>query len=1340
MRDVLEQLEAAADEPEDDRYLLVERLARGGQGEVWLAHKLGLDGRPAREVVLKTLIPSGDAEELARRREAFLREAEAMARLEHQNIVRVTGWGDDLFGSELFLEMERVRGLDLRALLARRGVPLDEDHEWGALPAQDVAWIGREVAAGLHYAHTHALTGEDDTHAGVAHLDLSPDNLLADVLGDVKIADFGITRRLGLDGQAEPTRSRPGKLPYMAPEQTRGRLGVRADVYGLGVTLTVLLTGKPVFRASNEQALLHAIRVGARPTVAELAPGASPALVALLERMIQVDPARRPATAGELRDPFERVALELGGRLSAVQDDFAARVREHHVEGRRTDKAASAPHRVPAKSHRRPISPATRLDEGSQMAQDERHSAETPPMLEEPDTDAAPISLQPGAYVGPWKIVRRLGAGGMGATFVAQREDVSKRACLKVIRRELAEDPAYRKRFFEEAEAAGQASHPNVVSLIDYGEQSGELWAAYELVDGVDLLTLMRKLGGTLDPDFTALVVSDIATALLHLHTPTHRRGAIIHRDVSISNVMVSYHGHAVLIDLGIAKLLVQDGRAQTQPRGKLGYMAPEVFGNEPLTPAADQWSLGVLIYLLLTGKKPFPRGYAGESPPPLSTQAASIDPRWVPIVERLLSPDPRERYASLAELIEALAPMVPGPTRRLELGRLLLERAPAPSAVGMPGQPDPGASREPPKAAPPATAPLGTPAVGASSGGGAPSAATPAPAPAPEASTPAPAGPAPAPATPAQAPPLASGSSIGELRPGDAFGAWTIDEKLGEGGMAVVYRARRTGSLGTQTAALKLIRPVHADSPDFREKFAAEAKTALRLQHQNVVTVLDAGEVNGVYYLAMELVDGCDLSELLDRLTKRGVLDERRLPPRLVAMLGYRMALALAYAHAQGVVHRDANTNNFMVTADGAVKLGDFGVAKPMNSAGVATRTGHMVGKPHYMPPEQFRGDPLDGRADQFGLGCTLYEALAGKPPYALRGKPTEALEMLIYRVFQNDRPHVSEVAPDAPPELIDAIERLLAIDKEARFDSAEELAAALEPIVELRTTRELGQLVRAALDEQHALSDGLRESVRTGPLPELPPSSPSNPIGATPGGPVPTAPLQASAAPAPSEGPREAAEPANRRPVLWLALAAALGALALFTVAGAYLFASRDPRAASEPSAASESASEDAASEEAASEPGEAPEDASERAATEPSDPTGEAAGAAPPAPPPEATDGEAAAPEAQASADAPAGGSAASEAGSETSEPVPDETDRDETDRDEEPSTGRVAVRVRPAYPPATVWVRGRSRGEAPVELVLPEGRHTIVVGRGEPERRVRARVRAGRRSVVRIDLEE
>lgn len=364
---VLEQLERAAQLPDDHRYLLIEELGRGGMGRVWLAEKLGPNGEPFCTVVLKTiLLPHGAAsDDIQRRKDMFMREMAVAAKLRHPNIVGVTNWGTDLFGSEIFIEMERIRGVSLLALLAARGVPLDADEKWGPLPPGDVAWIGMQAATGLHHAHSFLLTGEDDTEGGVVHRDVTPDNIMVDVAGDVRVADWGITKPLSADGDASKTGTIAGKIRYMAPEQLVGDIDARVDVYGLGLTLLVALSGKHPFPDPGEvgwDGVAFRVHKGERPTVAELAPDAPPELAMLLERMIAPKRDRRPSMS-EVIEPFADLAVRFGGRLDKAQHAFAARVREHHKEGRRTKRALQAAHDdVPSKSTRRPISAQTRQD------------------------------------------------------------------------------------------------------------------------------------------------------------------------------------------------------------------------------------------------------------------------------------------------------------------------------------------------------------------------------------------------------------------------------------------------------------------------------------------------------------------------------------------------------------------------------------------------------------------------------------------------------------------------------------------------------------------------------------------------------------------------------------------------------------------------------------------------------------------------------------------------------------------------------------------------------------------------------------------------------------------
>ena len=272
----------------------------------------------------------------------------------------------------------------------------------------------------------------------------------------------------------------------------------------------------------------------------------------------------------------------------------------------------------------------------------------------------------------------------------------------------------------------------------------------------------------------------------------------------------------------------------------------------------------------------------------------------------------------------------------------------------------------------------------------------------------------------------LATTVTTEELRPGDQLAGYEIEAVIGRGGMGVVYRAF-DARLG-RPVALKLIAPERAQDVRFRERFLVESQLAASLDHSNVVPVYDAGEADGRLYIAMRYVEGTDLRTLLER---EAPLD----PERALALVG-QVAAALDAAHARGLVHRDVKPANVLVTEETGREhcyLSDFGLTRGPDPGGNSGEPAHLSGTVAYTAPEQITGEAVTGRADLYSLGCVLYEALTGHPPFAGR----RSMAVLVA--------HVEEPPPALPSHgaLEPVLAKALAKAPSERYARCSELVA---------------------------------------------------------------------------------------------------------------------------------------------------------------------------------------------------------------------------------------------------------------------------------------------------------
>jgi YVTN family beta-propeller protein len=270
------------------------------------------------------------------------------------------------------------------------------------------------------------------------------------------------------------------------------------------------------------------------------------------------------------------------------------------------------------------------------------------------------------------------------------------------------------------------------------------------------------------------------------------------------------------------------------------------------------------------------------------------------------------------------------------------------------------------------------------------------------------------------------------ELAPGTTVAGYRIEGLIGRGGMGAVYRAVEEGL--QRKVALKVIAPELAQDERFRERFLRESRIAASLDHPHVIPIYQAGEEQGLLFLAMRYVEGTDLAKL--------VAEEGALEPRRAVELLSQVAEALDAAHAQGLVHRDVKPSNVLIAQTAGREhcyLGDFGLTKRAGSLSGVSAAGEIVGTLEYVAPEQIRGDPLDERADIYSLGCVLYECVTGQAPLA---RATD-VALLWAHVHEEPTPP-SKVRPGLPRELDAVLARALAKEPGRRHGSAGDLLAA--------------------------------------------------------------------------------------------------------------------------------------------------------------------------------------------------------------------------------------------------------------------------------------------------------
>jgi len=630
-------------------------LGEGGMATVYLASVgQGSLARLAAVKLLRAGLPDHDY------RTRFIDEAKVVLKLHHNNVVDVREAGE--IDEQLFIVMALVEGRDLADIWDRCA------NVGRAFPVPLAVHIIRECLRGLHYAHTFP-------GLGLVHRDVSPSNILIDWAGAVRLADFGLATST-LKGSLTQPGVVFGKIAYMSPEQARHEvLDGRTDVYACAAILWELLTGRPL--RSTEVIDTEAVSNFDAPSASEFSSRVNDDLNKVVAKGLSRDREERYLSAHEMMDALsDWLATHAPGTGQEQVAEFMTDLFADTAERERTFRESLLQQRTEVHSHAEAeAEAAAEQDFGIDIIEEDID------LTFDDDDDVAPAAAAPRApinlpppsepggppdieYIEPatiiaerYRVVSRIGRGGMGTVYLGEHTTVGRRVAIKVLTHQWSRNELVAKRFRAEARAASAAGHPNIIEVFDAGElPDGRLYLVMEYLTGRNLYDEIQDLG-TLSVGRSCRIIRAVGRAIRAAHEV-----GIIHRDLKPDNVMFvplpEGEGETVkVLDFGIS---AGAERSESQARltipghalGTPEYMAPEQAKGKDATEHFDLYALGVMLFEALVGEPPFVSNNlveimarkSTERAPSLAEKRPDLSRPLIQLVDDCLEIDPAKR------------------------------------------------------------------------------------------------------------------------------------------------------------------------------------------------------------------------------------------------------------------------------------------------------------------------------------------------------------------------------------------------------------------------------------------------------------------------------------------------------------------------------------------------------------------------------------------------------------------------------------------------------------------------------------------------------------------------